>query len=41
MYRPAGEQNRAGGDFYDVFEGRDGWVVCSETWRATGPRPPR
>jgi PAS domain S-box-containing protein len=27
MYRPAGEQNRAGGDFYDVFEGRDGWVV--------------
>jgi PAS domain S-box-containing protein len=27
MYRPAGEQNRAGGDFYDVFEGRQGWVV--------------
>ncbi len=27
MYRPAGEQNRAGGDFYDVFKGRDGWVV--------------
>ncbi len=27
MYRPAGEQNRAGGDFYDVFEGRDGWAV--------------
>jgi PAS domain S-box-containing protein len=27
MYRPAGEQNRAGGDFYDVFEGADGWVV--------------
>jgi PAS domain S-box-containing protein len=27
MYRPAGEQNRAGGDFYDVFEGREGWVV--------------
>jgi GAF domain-containing protein len=27
MYRPAGEQNRAGGDFYDVFEGEDGWVV--------------
>jgi len=27
MYRPAGEQNRAGGDFYDVFEGRNGWVL--------------
>ncbi|MGH2981580.1 MAG: SpoIIE family protein phosphatase [Solirubrobacterales bacterium] len=27
MYRPAGKQNRAGGDFYDVFEGPDGWVV--------------
>jgi PAS domain S-box-containing protein len=27
MYRPAGEQNRAGGDFYDVFEGAHGWVV--------------
>jgi GAF domain-containing protein len=27
MYRPAGEHNRAGGDFYDVFEGAAGWVV--------------
>jgi Stage II sporulation protein E (SpoIIE)/GAF domain len=27
MYRPAGEQNRAGGDFYDVFETPDGWVA--------------
>jgi PAS domain S-box-containing protein len=27
MYRPAGEQNRAGGDFYDVFECRNGWIV--------------
>jgi serine phosphatase RsbU (regulator of sigma subunit)/PAS domain-containing protein len=27
MYRPAGEQNRAGGDFYDVFEGRREWMV--------------
>src|SRR2546430_8750357 len=27
MYRPAGEQNRAGGDFYDVFECRNGWTV--------------
>ena len=27
MYRPAGEVTRAGGDFYDVFEGADGWVV--------------
>ena len=27
MYRPAGEQNRAGGDFYDVFEGPDGWFA--------------
>ena len=27
MYRPAGAENRAGGDFYDVFEGRDGWYV--------------
>jgi GAF domain-containing protein len=27
MYRPAGEQNRAGGDFYDVFEGENGWFV--------------
>jgi PAS domain S-box-containing protein len=27
MYRPAGQENRAGGDFYDVFEGRNGWFV--------------
>jgi len=27
MYRPAGRQSSAGGDFYDVFEGRYGWVV--------------
>jgi serine phosphatase RsbU (regulator of sigma subunit) len=27
MYRPAGEQNRAGGDFYDVFECGDRWIV--------------
>ena len=27
MYRPAGEVMRAGGDFYDVFEGRRGWFV--------------
>jgi PAS domain S-box-containing protein len=27
MYRPAGRQNRAGGDFYDVFEAGRDWVV--------------
>jgi serine phosphatase RsbU (regulator of sigma subunit)/PAS domain-containing protein len=26
-YRPAGELNEVGGDFYDVFEGPDGWIV--------------
>ena len=27
MYRPAGEQHQVGGDFYDVFEAREGWVL--------------
>jgi PAS domain S-box-containing protein len=27
MYRPAGAQIRAGGDFYDVFEAREGWTL--------------
>jgi serine phosphatase RsbU (regulator of sigma subunit) len=37
MYRPAGEQNRAGGDFYDVFEGPDGWVVMLGDVEGHGP----
>jgi sigma-B regulation protein RsbU (phosphoserine phosphatase) len=27
MYEPAGELNDVGGDFYEVFEVRDGWAV--------------
>jgi PAS domain S-box-containing protein len=27
MYRPAGEFNEVGGDFYDVFRGPGGWMV--------------
>ncbi len=27
LYRPAGEFNEVGGDFYDVFEGPDAWMV--------------
>jgi PAS domain S-box-containing protein len=27
MYEPAGELNEVGGDFYEVFEVRDGWAV--------------
>ena len=27
LYRPAGEQNEVGGDFYDVFEVPGGWMV--------------
>ena len=27
LYRPAGELNEVGGDFYDVFEGAGKWVV--------------
>jgi sigma-B regulation protein RsbU (phosphoserine phosphatase) len=27
LYRPAGEFNEVGGDFYDVFAGPDGWMV--------------
>ena len=27
FYRPAGEFNEVGGDFYDIFEGPDGWMV--------------
>ncbi len=37
MYRPAGEQNRAGGDFYDVFEGHEGWVVVLGDVEGHGP----
>ena len=37
MYRPAGEQNRAGGDFYDVFEGPEGWVVVLGDVEGHGP----
>jgi serine phosphatase RsbU (regulator of sigma subunit) len=28
MYRPAGEVNEVGGDFYDVFEIEGGWMVA-------------
>jgi serine phosphatase RsbU (regulator of sigma subunit) len=28
LYRPAGEENWVGGDFYDAFAVRDGWVVA-------------
>jgi serine phosphatase RsbU (regulator of sigma subunit) len=27
LYRPAGELNEVGGDFYDIFEGPDGWML--------------
>jgi len=27
LYRPAGEENWVGGDFYDAFKVRDGWVT--------------
>ncbi len=27
MYRPAGELNEVGGDFYDVFEVENGWMI--------------
>jgi serine phosphatase RsbU (regulator of sigma subunit)/PAS domain-containing protein len=27
LYRPAGELNEVGGDFYDVFEGPDSWML--------------
>ena len=27
LYRPAGEFNEVGGDFYDVFEGPDSWML--------------
>jgi serine phosphatase RsbU (regulator of sigma subunit)/PAS domain-containing protein len=27
MYRPAGEVNEVGGDFYDAFEYEDGWMI--------------
>jgi PAS domain S-box-containing protein len=27
LYRPAGEFNEVGGDFYDVFAGPEGWMV--------------
>jgi serine phosphatase RsbU (regulator of sigma subunit) len=27
LYRPAGEFNEVGGDFYDVFEGPQGWML--------------
>ena len=28
LYRPAGEFNEVGGDFYDVFKGPDSWMVA-------------
>jgi serine phosphatase RsbU (regulator of sigma subunit)/PAS domain-containing protein len=28
LYRPAGELNDVGGDFYDAFPVQDGWAVC-------------
>jgi PAS domain S-box-containing protein len=27
LYRPAGDENRVGGDFYDAFEAGDGWML--------------
>jgi serine phosphatase RsbU (regulator of sigma subunit) len=27
LYRPAGELNEVGGDFYDIFEGPEGWML--------------
>jgi PAS domain S-box-containing protein len=27
LYRPAGELDEVGGDFYDIFRGPDGWMV--------------
>ena len=39
VYRPAGAGDEVGGDFYDVFESRDGdWVICIGDVRGKGAR---
>ena len=37
MYRPAGELNEVGGDFYDAFELEDGWMVAIGDVVGRGP----
>ena len=39
MYRPAGEVNEVGGDFYDAFEIDGGWMVAIGD--VMGAAPPR
>ena len=41
MYRPAGEVNEVGGDFYDAFEIDGGWMVAIGDVMGRGARPPR
>jgi serine phosphatase RsbU (regulator of sigma subunit) len=37
LYRPAGEENWVGGDFYDAFEIRDGWMLVVGDVVGRGP----
>jgi PAS domain S-box-containing protein len=37
LYRPAGEENWVGGDFYDAFEVRDGWMLVVGDVVGRGP----
>ena len=42
LYRPAGESNEVGGDFYDVFpDGRDRWVLAIGDVCGKGPQAAR
>jgi serine phosphatase RsbU (regulator of sigma subunit)/PAS domain-containing protein len=38
LYRPAGEHNEVGGDFYDVFEVPGGWMVVVGDVAGRGPQ---
>jgi PAS domain-containing protein len=37
LYRPAGDIGEVGGDFFDAFEGRDGWMVAIGDVTGHGP----
>jgi serine phosphatase RsbU (regulator of sigma subunit)/PAS domain-containing protein len=37
LYRPAGDIGEVGGDFFDAFEGRDGWIVAIGDVTGHGP----
>jgi PAS domain S-box-containing protein len=38
LYRPAGGENRVGGDFYDAFEAGGGWMLVVGDVTGRGPR---